>query len=44
MRTEDQIETIELDSTKKNSKEAVIEIDNLCKSFGDLVVLKNLSF
>jgi phospholipid/cholesterol/gamma-HCH transport system ATP-binding protein len=44
MRTEDQIETIELDSTKKNSKEAVSEIDNLCKSFGDQVVLKNLSF
>jgi len=44
MRTEEQIETMVLDSPKKNSKEAVIEIDNLCKSFGDQVVLKNLSF
>jgi phospholipid/cholesterol/gamma-HCH transport system ATP-binding protein len=44
MRTEEQTDTTVLDSPKKNSKEAVIEIDNLCKSFGDQVVLKNLSF
>ena len=44
MRTEEQTDTMILDSPKKNSKDVVIEIDNLCKSFGDQVVLKNLSF
>lgn len=44
MKTEELTDTIQLDLPKKNAKEAVIEIDNLCKSFGDQVVLKNLSF
>jgi len=44
MKTEEQTDTMVLDFPKKNSKETVIEIDNLCKSFGDQVVLKNLSF
>ena len=44
MKTEEQTDSIVLDSPKKNPKVAVIEIDNLCKSFGDQVVLKNLSF
>ena len=44
MRTEEQPDAVTLDSPKKNTKEAVIEIENLCKSFGEQVVLKNLSF
>ena len=44
MRTEEQPDTVALDSPKRNTKEAVIEIENLCKSFGEQVVLKNLSF
>jgi len=44
MRTEEQPDAVALDSPKKNTKEAVIEIENLCKSFGEQVVLKNLSF
>jgi len=44
MRIEEQPDAVVLDSPKKNSKEAVIEIENLCKSFGEQVVLKNLSF
>jgi phospholipid/cholesterol/gamma-HCH transport system ATP-binding protein len=44
MKTEEQTDTIQLDLPKKNTREAVIEIENLCKSFGDQVVLKNLSF
>lgn len=42
MNTE-QTESIIQDLPKKNSKKAVIEIDNLYKSFGTLEVLKNLS-
>lgn len=37
-------ELIVQDSPKKSTKETVIEINNLCKSFGDQVVLNNLSF
>lgn len=36
-------ESIVQDSPKKSTKEAVIEIANLCKSFGDQAVLNNLS-
>lgn len=42
MNTE-QTESIIEDSPRKNSKKAVIEIDNLYKSFGSQEVLKNLS-
>ena len=37
-------EIIVQDSPKKSPKEAVIEINNLSKSFGDQLVLNNLSF
>ena len=37
-------ELIVQDSPKKSTKETVIEIKNLCKSFGDQIVLNNLSF
>jgi phospholipid/cholesterol/gamma-HCH transport system ATP-binding protein len=37
-------ELIVQDSPKKSTKETVIEINNLCKSFGDQIVLNNLSF
>jgi phospholipid/cholesterol/gamma-HCH transport system ATP-binding protein len=37
-------ELIVQDLPKKGTKEVVIEINNLCKSFGDQVVLNNLSF
>jgi len=39
----DQAESIVADSTKKSSNEVVIEITNLCKSFGKQEVLKDLS-
>ena len=39
----EQTETILQDSTKQSSKEVVIEITNLCKSFGKQEVLKDLS-
>ena len=42
MKTE-QIESIAPETPKAATKEAVIEIINLCKSFGELEVLKNLS-
>ena len=43
MKTE-QTESILIDSSKKNIKVPVIEINNLYKSFGNQEVLKNLSF
>ena len=43
MKTE-QTESVLLDSPKKNTKEPVIEINGLYKSFGNQEVLKNLSF
>ncbi len=43
MKTEQTESNLE-DSTKKNIKIPVIEINNLCKSFGNQEVLKNLTF
>ncbi len=43
MKTE-QTESVLLDSPKKSTKEPVIEINGLYKSFGNQEVLKNLSF
>lgn len=41
--TIEQTETIQPDSVKKSPKEVVIEITDLCKSFGEQEVLKGLS-